>query len=311
MSMNAAPAPASRRRPRWLAVGLAAVLLLAVVRMMTVEPRTPKPYLEGRLPTVLAHQGASGHAPSNTLESFRLGMEMGADVIETDVHMTRDGIIVTSHDESIDRLTNGHGLIKEMTLAELRQFDFGYGFTPDGGKTYPYRGKGVSIPTLEEVFKTFPGVPVNIELKQEEPVIESKVWDLIRQYQMEDKVLINSFHSGPMERWREIAGERAAQGATKSDMYGFVAFYLPYLDRLYQPKVDALQLPVSQNVGPFTIHFDTERMIKTAHRMGLRVHYWTINDEETMRHLVQIGADGIISDYPDRVVKVLKEEGLR
>jgi glycerophosphoryl diester phosphodiesterase len=311
MSMKAASETAPRRRPRVAALILGALLVLAVVRSLTVEPRSPKPYLEGVQPKVLAHSGAQGHAPSNTLAAFDVAMEMGADILELDVHMTRDGVVVVSHDETIDRLSNGHGAIKEMTLAELRQYDFGHGFTPDGGKTFPYRGKGVTIPTLEEVFKRYPGVPVNIELKQEAPAIEQPVWDLVQQYGMEDKVLVNSFHSGPMERWRALAGERVAQGATKGNMYEFVAFYLPYLDWLYQPRVDAFQLPTHQNVGPLTIRFDTKRMVDTAHRLGMRIHYWTINDEETMRHLVEIGADGLITDYPDRAVKVLKEVGKR
>jgi glycerophosphoryl diester phosphodiesterase len=292
-------------------VGAAVVVALAAsVRAATVEARPPKPYLADTKVVVLAHQGASGHAPSNTIESFRLGMEMGADIIETDVHTTADGVIVTSHDESVDRLTDCKGLIKEKTLAQLRQCDFGFGFTPDGGKTYPYRGKGVQIATLQEVFQTFPDVRVNIEIKQVSPPMEGSLWALIQQYHMADKVLINSFPSEPTDRWQQVTGAggaRVALGADRADMFRFAAYWLPHLDWLYSPDRDAFQIPVAQKVGPVEIRLDTPRLIAQAHKLGIKVHYWTINDEATMRRLIELGADGIITDYPDRAVKVLKE----
>lgn len=277
---------------------------------MTITPRPLHPYLADVKPVVLGHQGASGHAPSNTLESFRLALAQGADILETDVHLSKDGVVI-SHDETIDRMSNGSGYIKDMTLAELRQYDFGYGFTPDGGQTYPYRGKGVTIPTLEELFQAFPGTRVNIEIKQVDPPMEAQVWDLIQKYGMEDKVLINSFPSQPTQRWLKLVGDRVALGADRADMYRFAAYYIPHLDWLYQPDRDAFQLPVAQKLGPIEIRLDTPRLIQRAHQLGIKVHYWTINDEETMRRLLLLGADGIITDYPDRAVKVLKELGLR
>jgi glycerophosphoryl diester phosphodiesterase len=260
---------------------------------------------------VLGHQGASAYAPSNTLESFKLAMEQGADILELDVSMTKDGVVVVSHDVTIDRMSNGKGYIKSMTLAELRQYDFGYGFTPDNGATYPYRGKGVTIPTLEDVFKTFPGTRVNIELKQEDPSEAAAVWAVVQKYQMEDKVLINAFPTKPMQDWATAAGNRVAIGGAFSDMLKFVIYYLPHLDWLYHPTVDCFQIPTDQNVGPFNIRLDQKRLIDRAHKDGIKVHYWTVNDAETMRRLIAIGADGIITDRPDVAVQVLKEAGLR
>jgi glycerophosphoryl diester phosphodiesterase len=315
--MTGTPAvrPAARpRRGRYAAFGLLGLLVIfAGFRALTVEPRTPRPYLNppGRKVVVLGHQGASGHAPSNTLASFDLALQQGADVLELDVHLTKDGQVVVSHDETIDRMSNGSGYIKSMTLADLRQFDFGFDFSPDGGKSFPYRGKGVSIPTLEEVFKQYPGVPVNIELKQVDPPEEQQVWDMVEKYGMQEKVLINSFPSEPTDRWHTLVGDRVAVGGDRSQVTEFVAYFLPFMDWLYHPKFDAFQIPVSEKVGPVTIHLDSKRLIDRAHKLGMKVHYWTINDEATMRHLVEIGADGLITDYPDRAVKVLKEAGLR
>ena len=305
--------PGRGRRPLWprVVLGVLAVLVaLAVVRAVTIRPLPDRPYT-ARRPVVLAHQGASGHAPSNTMEAFRLALEQGADILELDVHMTRDGVVVVSHDETIDRMTDGSGLIKEMTLAELRQYDFGYGFTPDGGLTYPYRGRGVTIPTLEEVFRAFPDVPINIEIKQADPPMEAQVWELIRRYGAEDRVLVASFHGTVAKRWRQLAGDRVATSAPLTHMYLVAAHYLPYLDRLYAPVYDAFQVPVSRKAGPITVRFDSPRFLAMAERVNVAVHYWTINDEDEMRRLFQLGAHGIITDYPDRAVKVLRELGMR
>jgi glycerophosphoryl diester phosphodiesterase len=304
--------PATRtRRRRWVLLLLAGVGALLTYRALAIRPMPEYAYLADKAPVILGHQGASAYAPSNTIESFKLALAQNADILELDVHKTVDGVIVVSHDEAIDRLTNGKGKIKEMTLAELRKFDFGYGFTTDECKSFPWRGKGVTISTLEDVFKTFPGRRVNIELKQVTPPEASDVWALVKQYQMEDKVLINAFPSEPVAAWRAVADDRVALGATKKDMILFAAFWLPHLDWLYQPSVPAFQIPVSEKVGPFTIHLDSPRLIARAHQLGIKVHYWTINDAPTMAHLIDIGADGIITDAPDIAYKVLKEKGLR
>lgn len=303
-----------KSRRRWITAGVLGVLVIvAAYRGLTVEPRPQREFLEvpGRKVVVLAHQGASGHAPSNTMESFRLGMEQGADIIETDVHVTKDGMVVVAHDETIDRLTNGTGYLRAMTLAELRQYDFGYDFTPDNGQTFPYRGKGVTIPTLDEVFRQFPGVRVNIELKQIEPADVAKVWAVVKEYKAENRVLINSFNSALTQAWRDLAGESVTMGAGRQDMYEFVAYYLPHLDWMYHPSVDAFQVPVSEKAGPIRVVFADKRFTDRAHKLGINVHFWTINDEQTMREVIAAGADGIITDYPDRAVKVLKELGLR
>lgn len=311
MAVQAAATPRPRRF--WRIVGIIALLLVvgAALRAATIKPVPLKPYLADNHPVILAHQGASAYAPSDTIESFKLSMQQGADILEVDLHMTKDGILVLAHDETVDRLTNGTGLIEEMTLAELRQLDFGYGYTPDNGQTFPWRGKGVQIPTLEEVFQQFPGVRVNVELKLSTQPMEPVLYELVKKYQMEDKVGIASFHAEPGPRYRALDGGVAARSASKQDMYTFAALWVPGLSFLWQPNVEFFQLPTSQKVGPVTIRLDTPRLIRAAHRVGVKVHYWTINDEATMRHLLEIGADGIITDKPDLAQKVMDEMKLR
>ncbi|HLO04761.1 MAG TPA: glycerophosphodiester phosphodiesterase [Symbiobacteriaceae bacterium] len=311
--MQSAPQSAPKARPlRWRILGGVALVLAVggAIRAATIKPVALKPYLADSRPVILAHQGASAYAPSDTIESFKLGMQQGADIIETDLHMTKDGALVLAHDETVDRLTNGTGAIEEMTLAELRQLDFGYKFTPDG-QTFPWRGKGVTIPTLEEVFQQFPGVRVNLELKLSSTPMEPVLYELVKKYHMEDKVGIASFHAEPGPRYRALDGGVAARSASEKDMYTFAGLWVPGLSFLWQPNVELFQLPTAQKVGPIEIRLDTPRLIKAAHKVGVKVHYWTINDEATMRHLLEIGADGIITDRPDMAQKVMSEMGLR
>ena len=122
-------------------------------------------------PLVFAHRGGGGLYPENTLEAFKYSVSMGVDVLELDVHSTSDGTLVVMHDSQVDRTTNGSGQVNQMTLVQLKKLDAGYGFTPDGGKTYPYRGRGITIPTLQEVFDALPDKTFNIEPKQAEPSI--------------------------------------------------------------------------------------------------------------------------------------------
>jgi glycerophosphoryl diester phosphodiesterase len=269
--------------------------------------RTTKPYLDLPRPMVLAHQGASAYAPSNTMAAFQLAYEMGADAFETDVHMTRDGHVVLSHDDTVDRLTNGTGWIKYKTLDELRELDFGYRFTPDGGQTYPYRGQGLTIPTLEEVLITFPTMRVNMDIKQATPPMEMALVETIRRCKAEDRVLIASFHSVTMERFRRIASSRIATGANTRDMIEFVFYWKTGLHRLYKPPVDAFQVPETG----YGLRVVTPKMIEIAHSHGVKVHVWTINEESDIRRLLEWGVDGICSDYPDRVIKVMKDMGIR
>lgn len=269
--------------------------------------RKIKPYLNMDRPMVLAHQGASGHAPSNTREAFQLAVEMGADAFETDVHMTRDGHVVLSHDATVDRLTNGTGLIRNMTLAELKGIDFGYRFTTDGGQTFPYRGKGVTIPTLVEVLTTFPTMRVNMDIKQLTPPMETALAETIKSCRAEDRTLVTSFHSRTMNRWRRYAPARIATSANIREMVKFVCCWRSGMQRLYTPHVDAFQVPMQQ----YGVRVVTPKMLQIAHGHGVKVHVWTINEEPVIRRLLEWGVDGICSDYPDRVIKVMRELGLR
>ena len=124
------------------------------------------PFFDVATPTVIGHRGSAGEAPENTLASFARGLATGAAILESDVHLTRDGVPVLLHDDVVDRTTDGRGPVAALSLAELRALDAGHRFSRDGGRTHPFRGRGLRVPTLAEALATFPDARFNLELKE-------------------------------------------------------------------------------------------------------------------------------------------------
>ena len=149
-------------------------------------------FFSGPTPRLFAHRGASGEAPENTLAAFQRAASLGVVYMELDVHLSRDGQVVVMHDDTLERTTNGRGLVKEHGLAELYGLDAGYHFTPDGGETFPFRGQGVSIPLLADVLRRFPHVRFTVEIKQQEPPIEEQVIAVVRECGMAETVILAS-----------------------------------------------------------------------------------------------------------------------
>ena len=247
-----------------------------------------------------AHRGGAKIVPENTLEGFREGLLAGAGVLELDVHATADGTVVVIHDETVDRTTDGSGAVHEMALPEVKRLDAGYRFTPDGGKTYPYRGKGVIIPTMEEVYRKFTDVPINVEIKGKRPGIEEALWRIIEGAGAEERTLVVSEDSGIIRRFREASGGRVATASSRAELISF--WLLRGLGGLSKPPYQALQ-------GPETykgLRIVTSELIRRAHERGLRVDVWTIDHEPDMRRLLGFGVDGIMTDRPDILARVLR-----
>lgn len=249
---------------------------------------------------VMAHRGGRGIAPENTIAAFQKSFELGVDVLELDVHATKDGKLVVIHDKSVDRTTNGKGLIAEMTLDEIQKLDAGFKWTNDNGKTFPFRGKNIKIPTLREVFEKFPEIQINIEPKHEKPSPAKPLCDLIREFKRGDSVIVGSFNDEILENFRKNC-RGVATSASPSEASGFLARYKVGLSDNYTPKMQALQVP--EKIG--SLQIINKEYVKAAHEMNLEVHVWTINDAEDMKRLIEIGVDGIITDYPDRLLGLL------
>jgi glycerophosphoryl diester phosphodiesterase len=253
-------------------------------------------------PANFAHRGASARAPENTLEAFRLAVEAGAGGLELDVHMTRDGEIVVIHDATVDRTTEGFGVVAEMTFDDLRSLDAGYRFSPDGGCTHPYRRRGVRIPTLAEVYEQFPDASVNIDIKEPQPGVEEAVLRVIQEAGAEGRSLVVSANPAVVWRFRRVRGGRISTGASRLETGAFYLLSRLRLERLCRPAYDALQVPVEYE----GITLATPRFVEAAHSRGVRVDVWTINEPGEMRRLLDLGADVLMTDHPETLTDVVE-----
>ncbi|MGG1676223.1 glycerophosphodiester phosphodiesterase [Neobacillus sp. NRS-1170] len=291
---------------RW---GLPALLVfLLAVNFLPVSPIKEKGFFKNDRPMVIAHQGGELLAPSNTIAAFTSAATMGVDALETDLHITKDGYLVAIHDPTVDRTTNGHGKVSDMTLEEIQKLDAGYQFKDLDGQ-YSYRGKGVYIPTAEEMFQTFGNMRIEMEIKDDNPPdridkMASKLWALIEKYHMEDKILVASFDQEILNTFEKYAKGRVATSAGRQEVKSFVIFHKFFLRNLFQPHVDAFQLPTADSGFDLT----DKKLINGAHRLGMQMHYWTIDDPKEMKRLIDAGADGILTNRPDLLLKLLNEK---
>jgi glycerophosphoryl diester phosphodiesterase len=285
---------------------LGVILILAGVyfylAMKTGKPAELRAIFKRELsrPLVFAHRGGGGLYPENTLEAFKYSAQMGVDVLELDVHATSDGALVVMHDSKIDRTTNGSGRVSDFTLAELKNLDAGYHFTPDGGKTFPFRGRGITVPTLQEIFDSLPDKTFNVEPKQAEPSVTMPLCEMIRERNMAEKVIVGSFRQTAIDEFRAQCTE-VATAATPSEVRDFLALYKMGLGESYSPPMQVLQIP--ERLGALQIV--SEDFIATARKLNLKVHVWTINETNDMQRLIEMKVDGIMTDYPDRLLDLL------
>lgn len=267
--------------------------------LLTRRPtRAGHPYLAGA-PLLIAHRGGSALAPENTLAAFRQAADWWtADVLELDVHPTRDGDVVVIHDATLDRTTDGAGPVAGRTAAELGAVDAGYRFSPDGGRSFPYRGRGVAIPTLAEVLDAFPGMRVNVEIKDARA--QQAVWRAVRDAGAVHRVLIAAGRLADRARFAEYPGPVSASA---SELRAFYVAHRLHLARAARPRVDAFQMP-ERHGGRQVL---SPRLVADVHAHNVAVHVWTVDETDDMRRLLEWGVDGIVTDRPDRLARVLHE----
>lgn len=291
----------------------------------------------GELPILIAHGGGNQEFPDNTLEAFYNAYSVDERVMmETDVSITADGVLILSHDTTLDRKTNVTGAIADWNYTDLveQKVDFGYEnpeyeneedrqlvkYTDAMGNqkkptdvTYP---KGVKardktifkVTTLEDLLKAFPENRINVEIKQSgETGLRAlkEALRLLTEYEAFDRVVLASFHD---EIYNEYKRLQADGEVPENFMYSpgtsgattFFVLQMLRLDVFFRDGMCVFQLPMEQ----LGFDLDTESLVDLAHRHNLAVHYWTVNDEDDMRHLVEIGADGIMTDFPTLLKKV-------
>lgn len=293
-----------------------AIIVLFFIAIQIIPPAkttASNPFIlkKGDKPQIIAHGGAKLLFPENTMVAFDGSAGIGVDILEMDIRITKDGVLVTHHNETIDETSNGKGRVIDLTFDELQKFNFGYNFKSLEGK-YTYRDKEVKIPTLEDVIKKYNSYNMIIELKDEGETgfkAAEKLKELLTKYNMENKVIIASFNDDVLNYFKKITGGKIRTSTAHDETQKFTILHLLFSDLFYFGEDSAFHPPTTHGFIGLTIHFDTKRFIRSAHRRNMAVQYWTINDKEEMKKLIEIGADGLMTDRPDLMKELLSEMG--
>jgi glycerophosphoryl diester phosphodiesterase len=241
---------------------------------------------------VIGHRGNRAFAPENTIESFAQAVAAGADAIEFDVHVTADGIAVVHHDPTVERTTDGRGAIDRLTFSQLSELDAGANFTSDKGKTFPYRGKGHRIPSLDEVIEAFPSTPLLIEIKA--PLAATPVRASIEKHLAAERCVVDSFDNEALKVFRD---SQIPYGASSGDVARLMREVVTGT-KVTPITYKALCVPLSYNGLPLPVR----RFAEVAPKYDCRVHVWTINSRRAARDLWKAGINGIITDDPAKML---------
>jgi glycerophosphoryl diester phosphodiesterase len=278
-----------------------------VTMLIRAEPSRSAPahsYYSGNLhyPLVIAHQGGDGLWPGNTMYAFQQAVDLGVDAIEVDVRVSEDGVLVLMHDERVNHTTDGSGLIEDLSLDELKELDAGYLWPKESGKSFPFRGQKITVPTLEEAFQAFPHTRFVLDIKWTETPIERPICDLIRAYKMENKVVVASVHDGVIHRLREICPELASAAAF-GEVAAFVFPQKAHLEGWFSSAYESLQGPYDP-LGLYDNFVITAAYVRDAHARNVKVEPWT-DDPKVMKYYIDLDVDGIITGYPDVLLGLL------
>ena len=256
------------------------------------------PFFSSR-PQVFAHRGGCDLGPENTIAAFDIGLSTGADGLELDVHLSADGVVVVHHDKTLDRTTNGSGPLAARTADELARLDAGYRFKREG--EYPFRGRGIGVPTLREVLARYRRVPTIVEIKVFTAAMGEAVAEEVRRADAVDYVCIAGY--GPASaRAARAALPNAAASAHKGEVR--LALYRSWLRcPVRSARYHTYQVPECAEA----IRIVTPRFVRHAHKRGFKVQVWTVDEETDMRRLLDWGVDGLISNRPDVAVRIRDE----
>lgn len=250
-------------------------------------------------PVPIAHRGSRTLWPENTDVSFQGAYDLGYRHFETDLHLTADGVLVCFHDDTVDRTTNGTGLVGRLTLGELQELDAGYRHRTYEG--FPFRGKGVRVPTLEWLLTTFSDTSLVVDLKTDglaEPLAA-----LVDDLDVYERLIVGSFSDQRLTEFREITDGRVpvSSGSALSRLWVLAS----RVGRGVAGDASALQVPTHLR----GVRVVDEKLVKAAHEGGLQVHVWTVNERTEMIRLLDMGVDGLVTDRPDVLKDLLGERG--
>ncbi|MBN1331030.1 MAG: glycerophosphodiester phosphodiesterase [Candidatus Heimdallarchaeota archaeon] len=282
--------------------------------------RSPVPFLKGKRPLVMAHRGDSANTPENTLLAYNDAINLNVDVVETDLRVTKDNEVIFFHDARVDRTTDARGAVRSFTLAEIKKLDQGYWFkgVDELTGTFPFRGKGLQVQTIEEVLTRYPKMRFNMDIKDTFSDASYVLAQKLKELDAEDRVMIGSFHHKQLRTFRTISG--APTSASPIEIWNFRNKIAKWVHKnsnfdysqehqLKQEEIlgkaqpyFALQIP--EKFGPIKV-FSDSKFIKVSHMLDIAIHVWTINDPGDMFRLLNWGVDGIFSDTPKMLLDIV------
>lgn len=235
------------------------------------------------------------------MAAFERAVALGYRWLETDVHVTRDGVVVAFHDDRLDRVTDRSGVIAGLTYAEVCAADAGFWFSLDGGATHPFRNRGLAVPALRDVLERWPDVQVNIDAKADRTV--APLMRLLLRMNALPRVCLASFSDGRLRRMRQLAGKPVPMSAGRLAVTA--AFVASRSGRMPRLQATRLQIPTHAR----GIRLLDERLVTAAHTAGLAVDVWTVNTDRQIREMLDLGVDGVMSDRLELLKRVLVDRG--
>lgn len=271
------------------------------------------PFIKNNRPLVMAHRGDSANIPENTYQAFKDAYNLGVDVIETDVWMTKDKEFVFHHDKKVDRTTNGSGPISKYTLSELKKLDAGYNFQDENGQ-FIYRGKGFQIYTIDEILSEFTDIRFNMDIKDRNKDAPELLAKKLKDLDANERVQVGSFHQKQIDKFRKFSDSPTSAGPIETLKFHRKAKKLinksakgrePRITQqeVFGESLDYVSLTVPEGLGPIKVV--TPESVQIAHSLNIAVFVWTINDEKEMERLLDWKVDGIFTDKPKVMVNLL------
>ena len=292
-------------------VGIIAIILICLLTygLLTTSAQSVPTHpfhtasKNGNATQTIAYRGGLGLWPENTLYAFQQSEVIGSDAIQMDVRMSLDNTLVAMHDSTVERTTNGFGAVNQLTLTELQNLDAGYLWSQDAGSTFKYRDQGITIPTIVEVFAEIDSMQIYVDIKDDELFAANLLCMNIRDYNMNQKVLVSADNDLVLEHFRKTCPEITTSASGKEQKV-FTALNATFLTPIYSPRFHLVELPPTW----YGLRLITPNLIQSAHLRGLRVHAVNINESDQMELVIQQGIDGVVTDYPNLMIDVINNK---
>jgi glycerophosphoryl diester phosphodiesterase len=254
-----------------------------------------------RVPLIIGHRGAAAILPENTMESFHLAFDSyHADMVEFDIHRSKEGTPIIIHDARLERTTNGQGYVSHFSLEELKRWDAGFNFDPHSNKKYPERGKQMRIPTFEELLSAYGHKTLSVEIKEKSASLTHDIMKLIKHYKREKNCVVGSKYEVVSKTMRENY-PNVYRFWSKAEIVKAYIDFQTNGNRLSKDPYAVASMP-AESCG---MHFHSAEFIAYLHKLDVKSFFWTINNPEMMKRLKANGADGIITDDPGLARDVL------